>query len=706
MPSFRNPAFRPEPAAGHHPPASADEDGLRARLRGLRDELHRHNHLYYALDAPEISDADYDRLFRELLKIEEARPDLVTPDSPSRRVGAPPVEGFARYSRAIPMLSIANAFSGGDLADFDRRVRKILETDENPTYTAEPKLDGLAVELIYEHGRLVLAATRGDGVTGEVVTDNIRTIRSLPLRLTPPPGGIPEQLSVRGEVFISRSGFETLNANREKAGEPLFANPRNAAAGSLRQLDSRLTAARPLEIYLYAAADPAALPVSTQGELLDWLKQAGLPVNPLVRTGISLEDALNFHRDLAARRDDLPYAIDGVVIKVDRLADQERLGARARTPRWIIARKFEAVTAETRVLDIEIQVGRTGALTPVARLEPVEVGGVVVKNATLHNDDEIRRRDVRIGDRVLVRRAGDVIPEVTHVLMEKRTGDEILFTMPAVCPVCGDPVGRPEGEAVTRCGNIFCPAQLKGRIRHFASKNALDIDGLGEKLVAQLVDRGLVSRFDDLFRLDQASLEALDRMGTKSAVNLLAALEARKEISLSRFLHALGIRHLGETGARLLAEKFMTLDAVMDAETGEMEAVDGIGPEIAGEVRRFFAFPAHREVIRGLREAGVNPAPPGGAAGTGETESGRSASEANDHPLAGKTLVLTGTLSAMTRNEAKERILAAGGKVTSSLSGKTDFLVAGEKAGSKLEKARSLGVTVLSEDEFLKMTFG
>jgi DNA ligase (NAD+) len=667
--------------------------GLIERARRLRAELHRHNHRYHVLDDPEISDAEFDRMLRELMEIEAAHPELRTPDSPTLRVGAPPLDKFEAAPHDPPMLGLDNAFSEAELRGFGDRVRRRLGVDEEIRYTAEPKLDGLAVELVYEGGRLTRAVTRGDGVTGEVVTENVRTISQVPLRLRAEAGDPPARLEVRGEIFIGHDGFQRLNVGRAEADQPPFANPRNAAAGSIRQLDSRVAAARPLEIFVYGLGRTEGFDPPTQGALLDGLKELGFRVNPTTRSGISLDEAVAFFRELSETRRDLPYEVDGMVVKVDRRDWQAELGARSRSTRWAIAWKFEAVQETTRILDIEVQVGRTGAVTPVARLEPVTIAGATVRNATLHNADEIARKDIRIGDSVRIRRAGDVIPEVVEVIPSARTGEERTFAMPDACPSCGAQVERPPGEAVARCINLACPAQIKGRIRHFASKRAFDIDGLGTKLVEQLVDRGLVTEPADLFSLDAERLAALDRMGDKSAANLVQALENARQIGLDRFLFGLGIRHVGETVARLLAERFGALDAVMDAPLEELSAVEGIGPEIAESVRHFFDRPENRESVERLRSAGVEPV----------SRKPEEPTAPEDSPLAGKTVVLTGTLSAMTRSEAKKRVEAAGGKVTGSVSKKTDFVVAGDQPGSKATRARELDIPLLDEAGFLAL---
>jgi len=663
------------------------DPGERRRLEDLRQALHHHNYRYYVLDDPEISDAEYDRFMNELIALERRHPRLVTPDSPSQRVGAPPLDKFESVPHAVPMLSLDNGFEEEDIFEFDRRVRRLLQVDESVLYTAEPKMDGVAVELVYEEGVLKTASTRGDGVTGERITANVRTIRSVPFLLNRSSANrIPSLLEVRGEVFIGLRGFQRLNEERRKRELPPFANPRNAAAGSLRQLDSRITAERPLEIFFYGIGrmrDPAP---QTHGELLHMLRSLGLRTNPLARSQITIFETVDYYRALADRRLDLEYDIDGVVVKVDDIDAQQRLGATSRSPRWAIAYKFSAVQETTRLLGIEVQVGRTGALTPVAKLEPVSIGGVTVRRATLHNEDEIRRKDIRIGDRVLVQRAGDVIPEVVKVIDSARNGMERAFDFPERCPACGSRAVRMQGEAVSRCMNSRCEAQLKERIRHFGSKAAFDIDGLGEKLVDQLVEKGLVKTYADLFRLDAETLSRLDRMGEKSAENLIAALEAGKRVLLSRFIYALGIRHVGEHVASILADRFGKLDKWIAAPEDELAAVDGVGPVIAASIRAFFGRHENREVVEQLKDAGV--------------KIHHEKKETDLGGLAGKVFVLTGALSGMTRDDAKRRIEAAGGKVTGSVSGKTDYLVVGGEPGSKLERAQQLGVEILNEEAF------
>ncbi|NIP72840.1 MAG: NAD-dependent DNA ligase LigA [Gammaproteobacteria bacterium] len=659
------------------------------RVADLREQINYHNYRYYVLDAPEIPDAEYDRLLRELETLERRYPELVAPDSPTQRVGAEPLKEFATVRHEVPMLSLANGFTEEELAAFDRRARERLDAAELE-YEAEPKLDGLAVSLLYEEGRLVRGATRGDGTAGEDVTQNVRTIDSLPLRLLG--GSPPALLEVRGEVFISHEGFRRLNEEQRRRGEKTFVNPRNAAAGSLRQLDPRVTAARPLEVYCYGVArlEGAAMP-PTQYEALRLVQDWGLRISPEARVVAGYAGCLDFYTRMLARRNALSYDVDGVVFKVNRLDYQERLGFVARAPRWALAQKFPAEEEMTKLLAIDVQVGRTGALTPVARLEPVHVGGVTVTNATLHNQDEIERKDVRIGDTVIVRRAGDVIPEVVSVVRQRRPKDAGRFRMPANCPECGSEVVRPEGEAVARCtGGLFCPAQRKQAILHFASRRAMDIGGLGDKLVEQLVERDLVRTPADLYDLVEDQVAGLERMGRKSAANLVAALGESKRTTLARFLYALGIREVGEATAQSLAAHFATLAAIMDADEERLREVSDVGPVVAQHVAAFFRQAHNREVIDKLRRAGVH-WPEAQPLSKGVL------------PLQGTTVVLTGTLSGMTRDEAKERLQALGAKVTGSVSRQTTYVVAGENPGSKLDKARALGVEALDEDGLLKL---
>ncbi|MBI5583291.1 MAG: NAD-dependent DNA ligase LigA [Deltaproteobacteria bacterium] len=658
------------------------------RLEELRRQLRHHNYRYYVLDDPEISDAQYDRLLRELEDLEARHPELVSPDSPTQRVGAGPLEKFETLAHSVPMLSLENAFSREEVLEFEARIKRFLKNDGEIEYTAEPKMDGLAVELIYEQGRLSRSATRGDGYVGEEVTQNIRTIRAIPLQLWTEEVQPPERLEVRGEVYMRLKDFREHNRQREEAGEPAFANPRNAAAGSIRQLDPRITSRRPLFFFAYGLGLMTGLPFTSQWEVLQGLTAWGLPVNPHLEKITGIAACWDFCREMEERRHSLPYEIDGVVIKVNSLALQEKLGIKSRSPRWALAYKFQPSQENTRILDIEVQVGRTGVLTPVARLEPVAVGGVEVSRATLHNQDEIERKDIRIGDTVVVQRAGDVIPEVVKVVSSLRRGSEKPFKIPDRCPVCRAPVVRSPGEAAHRCTNPNCPAQIKESIRHFASKGALDIDGLGEKLINQLVDKGLIKDYGDLFHLTREDLVPLERLADKSAGNILAALEKSRQTTLSRFLYALGIRFVGEHVAAVLADHFGSLKALADAGEEELLSLKEIGPQVAASLRAFFAQPGNRRVIEKLLQGGLRLQEKKGA---------------GPKKLAGKTLVLTGRLNRFTRDEAKERIQALGGKVAGSVSAKTDFLVAGEEPGSKLDKARELGVPVLSEEEFINI---
>ena len=656
---------------------------IRKKAAELGKALHRHNYLYYVLDEPEISDAEYDRLMQELIALEATYPELIEPDSPTQRVGALPIEKFETVAHSLPMLSLENAFGEEEVLAFDKRVRRFLNTDSQLLYTAEPKMDGVAVEIVYENGRLIEASTRGDGYTGELITLNIRTIKTVPLALLNRVSvTVSSRLEVRGEVFIPIEAFKQLNKERLDNDEPPFANPRNAAAGSLRQLDSRITAKRPLDIYCYGVGMVTDLELTSHSEILQRLKALGFRVNPHIKRRAKIEDILIYYKGLLDGRHEFPYEMDGVVIKVDDLALQKKLGEKSRSPRWALAYKFPATQETTRVVEIDVQVGRTGALTPVARLEPVSVGGVTVSRATLHNEDEIKKKGIRVGDTVLIQRAGDVIPEVVKVITTKRTGVEQAFQMPTVCPVCGSEVVRLRGEAAWRCVNANCIAQLKERIKHFASKGAFDIDGLGDKLANQLVDKGLLKSYADLFFLDEATTGALERMGEKSAQNLLDAIERSKQISLARFVYALGIRHVGEHIAQILARAMKTLEGLVAASKEELTAVKGIGEEISQSVRAFFKNPENQRNIERMLKAGV----------TIETKGAPV-----DEPLAGMTFVLTGALDSMTRTEAKARIEASGGKVGGSVSRKTTYVVAGKDPGSKLEKARHLGVRILDE---------
>jgi DNA ligase (NAD+) len=655
----------------------------RERIDELVEALNRHCRLYYLEDAPEISDAQYDRLFRELQELEASHPGLVRGDSPTRRVGAPPAEGFAEVPHRVPMLSLDNAMGADEMRAFDERVRRVLETEREVVYVVEPKLDGAGVELVYEGGRLAVAATRGDGRVGEDVTANLRLSYSIPLVLE---GRAPKRLSIRGEALLPIARFERLNEQRLAQGLEAFANPRNAAAGSLRQLhDIDRSRLRALEFRAYTLGEGVPKGVETQAGILDALERWGFVVSPERRVCRGVEQVIAAHEDLLARRDAFPVEIDGSVVKVDRLRLQAELGVLTRSPRWAIAYKFPPAQESTVVEKIEAQVGRTGALTPVAKLRPVHVGGVTVSNASLHNQDEIERKDVRVRDTVVVQRAGDVIPQIVKVVRSKRPKGTRRYRLPKRCPVCGAETVRLEDEAVTRCPNLDCPAQLKNNLRHLASRGALDIEGLGTKLVDQLVERGLVTRLSDVFTLDRETLAGLERMAERSAANVVEGIEKARSTTLERFLIALGIRHVGETVARLLARHFGDLDPLLAASREQLEAIEGIGPTIAESVFRFFADPRNRSEVERLRSLGLRwkktaPAPPRG-----------------EGPLAGRTFVLTGSLEGMTRNEAKRRIEERGGKVTGSVSKKTSYVVAGADPGSKLDKARQLEVEVLDE---------
>ncbi len=661
------------------------------RLEELRELINYHNYRYYVLDSPEIPDAEYDRLFRELLELERQFPDLVTPDSPSQRVGAPPLEEFETVAHTIPMLSLDNAFSAEEMRDFDDRCRRLLGLSGLLEYVAEPKLDGLAVELVYENGVLAVGSTRGDGFTGENVTQNLRTIKSIPLRLITRELPAPERLEVRGEVIMNLEDFRKLNEQRERNGEPPFANPRNAAAGSVRQLDPSVTASRPLDIYCYGYGQIIGPTFGTHLEVLEAFRKWGLKVNPHVQLCRGIEEVEEYYHRMAELREELPYEIDGVVVKVNRLDYQRRLGEKTRSPRWAIAWKFAARQEMTQVEDIVAQVGRTGVLTPVAILKPVRVSGVVVSRATLHNQDEIDRLDVRIGDWVVVQRAGDVIPEIVSVVKSKRTGKERPYHLPDRCPVCGAKVERLEGEVAHRCTNASCPAQLKERIKHFASKRAMDIDGLGEKLIDQLVDKGLVKDVADLYYLRKEDLLKLERMADKSAQNILDAIEASKDRSPDRVLYALGIRYVGEHMARVLMNHFGSFEALRRATYDDLIAIPEVGPAVAQAVVSFFQQPANLELLDRLAKAGV------------KLERKPEEAEAGPRPFEGKTFVFTGALQSMTRDEAQELVERLGGRAASSVSRKTDYVVVGENPGSKAQRARELGIPMISEEEFRRM---
>ncbi len=669
--------------------ATLDKTEWSARAAWLRAELNRHGHAYYVMDAPTIPDAEYDKLFCELQALEAAHPELIGEDSPTQRVGAAPLGQFDPVRHTVPMLSLGNGFADDDIVAFDRRVREGLQdrgmpAEDEVEYATELKFDGLAINLRYEDGLLVQAATRGDGATGENVTANIRTVRDIPLRLhTAHP---PKVLDIRGEVLMFKADFAKMNARQREADLKEFANPRNAAAGSLRQLDSRITAQRTLRFFAYGigALEGAEMPV-THSALLDWYATLGVNVCSERAIALGATGLLDFFRSIGEKRPHLPYEIDGVVYKVNRLDQQTSLGFVSRAPRFALAHKFPAEEALTLLQGIEVQVGRTGAITPVARLAPVLVGGVTVTNATLHNEDEVRRKDIRIGDTVIVRRAGDVIPEVLSFVPEMRPANAAEFVMPTVCPICGSPIVRSEDEAIARCsgGWVKCAAQRKGGLLHFVSRRAMDIEGLGDQLVEQLVDKQVIATAADLYKLGLTALAALDRMADKSAQNIVNALEKSKTTTLARFIYALGIRHVGESTAKELARHFGNLDALLQASEPQLLEVSDIGPVVAQSIQAYFADPLNAELVAQLRAAGVN---------WPEQET-----ESRPKPWLGKTFVLTGTLPNLTRDEAAQLIEAQGGKVAGSVSKKTSYVVAGEEAGSKLAKAEELGVPVLDE---------
>jgi len=660
------------------------------QINELREKINHHNYCYYVLDNPEIPDAEYDRLMRELQALEQQYPETITPDSPTQRVGSTPLAEFAEVRHAVPMLSLSNALDDREMTEFDRRVREGLDVD-SVDYSAEPKLDGLAISLRYEGGMLVRGATRGDGNSGEDVTQNVRTIESIPLKLFG--DNYPRVLEVRGEVFMNKKGFDELNDRQRKNNGKTFANPRNAAAGSLRQLDSRITASRPLEFYCYGVGlvEGGALP-GRHSETMQALKTWGLRINPESKVVHGVEGCLAYHADILSKRESLGYDIDGVVFKVDRVDQQEILGFVSRAPRWAIAHKFPAEEEMTKLIGIDVQVGRTGAITPVARLEPVFVGGVTITNATLHNQDEIERKDVRIGDTVIVRRAGDVIPEVVQPVLAERKGRKLRkFNMPTECPECGSKIIRLDGEAVSRCtGGLYCPAQRREAFKHFVSRRAMDIEGIGDKLVEQLDQLGMIKDVSDLYHLKAEAIAGIERMGEKSADNLIKGLEQSKQTTLPRFLFALGIRNVGETTAQTLARHFGTLDALMHANEEALVQVPDVGPVVAQSIVSFFKEKHNRDVVAKLIKAGIQwpeekaPLP-------------------QSQTLAGKTFVLTGTLPNMSRNDAKEKLLALGAKVSGSVSKKTDYVVVGADPGSKATRAEELGVPMIDESQLLKL---
>ncbi len=657
-------------------------EALKAEIRELTDKVAEHGYRYYVLDDPRITDSEYDELFRRLSRLEREHPELALPNSPTAKVGGPPLDRFTTVRHTLPMLSLDNITNREELADFEQRIQRFLKTTDPLEYVVEPKIDGVGVELVYEDGELAVASTRGDGVDGEDITQNVRTIRSVALSLRRDGAAVPRLLAVRGEVFYPTEGFQRLNRQREEAGEYIFANPRNAAAGALKQLDSKITASRPLDLFCHGmgAVEPASF--AGHAEFLAALQDWGLKPVPLTRVCGSVDEIVSYQEEMEGRRDALPYEIDGVVLKVNSLELQRRLGQIARSPRWAMAYKFKPRQSTTRILDIQPQVGRTGTLTPVASLDPVQLAGVTVRNASLHNMDEIQRKDIRVGDTIVIERAGDVIPYVVRVLAEERDGSERPFEMPTQCPMCGSQVYREEGEAAYRCVGLSCPAKLKESLKFFGSRHALDIEGLGEKLIEQLVEKKLVADSADLFGLDEETLASLERMGAKSAQNLMGELHRRKDATLSRFVTALGIRHVGEATAKVLAEHFGTLDGIMGADEEALTEVRDIGPEVAKSIAGFFADAGNRRVIEKLLAHGF-----------------RLKAEARaEGALSGKSFVLTGSLETMSRSEAQKMIAALGGRVSGSVSGKTDYVVVGADPGSKATKAEELGVRVLDED--------
>jgi DNA ligase (NAD+) len=670
---------------------------VKRRVEELRREIEYHNYRYYVLDSPIISDAEYDRLMRELQQFEEKYPELITPDSPTQRVGAKPLDRFPVMKHSIPMLSLDDAFNEEEAREFDKRIKKLLEVTGEIEYVCEPKMDGLAVEIIYENGIFLKGGTRGDGYEGEDVSNNLKTIKAIPLKLglikdkdLPKDAvkkGIPSVLEVRGEVFMTKEEFKRINKEREKEGEPLFANPRNAASGSLRQLDPSITASRNLDIYFYGIGRCEGVKFSTHEEILKTFKGWGLKVNPLIKKVNGIDEVIEYHNEMGKKREDLPYEIDGIVVKVNNLEYYEKLGQKTRSPRWAFAFKFPPTQEVTKLLDIVLQVGRTGAITPVAILEPVKVSGVVVKKATLHNPDEIKRKGIKIGDYVVVQRAGDVIPEVVKAIPERRTGKEKEFVMPDRCPVCGEKIYYPPDEAIPRCPNINCPQKIKESIKHFTSRNAMDIEGLGKERVNLFIEKGLIKDMADIFYLKEEDLIGLPGFAEKAPKKLIEAIETSKDVPLHRFIYALGIRNIGEHAAGLLAQKFKTLENLMKAKYEDLIEIEGIGPETARCVVEFFSSERNIQMIQKMLKAGVKPKP----------------YEKKEGKLKGLTFVFTGALDSFSRGEAEKIVKELGGEVASSVSKKVDVVVVGKEPGSKLEKAKSLGIKTISEEEFLKM---
>ncbi len=658
------------------------------RLHELRDKITFHGHRYYVLDDPVISDGEYDRLFQELLDLEEKYPELVTADSPSQRVGGPVLDGFETVEHVVPMLSLENVFDDTGLVDFEERIQRFLQSQQSISYVAEPKLDGLAVELIYENGIFILGSTRGDGRTGENITAQLRTVQTIPLRLHQREGNLlPDNLIVRGEVYLGKSGFAKLNELRADQGEPLFANPRNAAAGSLRQLDSRITAERPLDFFVYGVADPTTTSCRNQLEMFDFLTRLGFKVNPLVKLCESIDEVKSHYHHLLDIRHSLDYEIDGMVVKVSSFSLQQRLGNKARAPRWAVAYKFPASQATTVIEDVDFQIGRTGAVTPVAILTPVLVDGVTVSRATLHNEDEIKRKDLHIGDHVLIQRAGDVIPEVIKAVVENRSPEAVPVVFPRECPECRHKLVRPAGDAVTRCVNPHCPAQRLQSLIYFAGKNGLDIEGLGKKNMEQLFTLGLVHDLADIFTLKTRDLDKLEGWGERSAEKTVKAIKAAGNTTLARFITALGIRFIGEVTAGLLAENFQTFDRLMAATESELLQIDGVGDQAAGSLVDYFVDTSVVEMIQRLRDTGL-------IIETNKQEKLQ---------LTDSLFLFTGTLSSMSRSEAKQRVKRLGGRVASGISRKVTHVVIGEKAGAKEKKARKMGLEILSEEEFLRI---
>lgn len=669
----------------------SDMREIEERLRKLREEIEYHNYRYYVLDDPVISDVEYDRLMQELIDLEEAYPELVTADSPTQRVGSEPITAFEQIIHSSPMMSLTNSYSLEELKAFDSRVRKALP-GEGVEYVAELKVDGLAVSLTYEDGYFARGATRGDGTRGEDVTHNLKTIRSVPMRIR---YQNPVTVDVRGEVFMPRREFRKLNEERRLKGEALFANPRNAAAGSLRQLDPRITASRQLDIFVYGVGNVSGVTLGTQMEVLDFLRECGFRVNPNVKLCRSIDEVMDYAETWNDKREDIDYEIDGIVVKVNSLDQQARLGSTARSPRWATAYKFPAKQGTTVVKDIIVQVGRTGTLTPVALLEPIELAGSVVSRASLHNEDIIRSKDIRIGDAVVIEKGGDIIPEVVKVIPERRTGNEREFTMPTKCPECGSDVVRPEGEVASRCTNETCPAQIREGIIFFASRDAMDIEGMGPQIVSQLLKSGLVSGVDDIYSLKFEGLVNLERMGEKSAENLLNAIEASKSRPLHRLINALGIRLVGERAARDLASHFGSMDKLSKATYDELISIPEVGPKVAESIVAFFGNPRNLEAIGNLQAKGVNMVEPRADASAQRT-----------NVFTGKTVVFTGSLERFTRKEAEARVLESGGKTSGSVGKKTDYVVVGKDPGSKYDKAKALGITILTEEEFERMLKG